>query len=314
MGGGGGGGGGYFGSQSPEDIREALRREEQTTENQTFETQVSEEIGNLLSEYNDRDREAVRHTLDRVTKALSEDLEGTPITPIFGGSVRKHTYVDGISDVDALLVLKDESLRDLLPPKVLNYFEGKIEDEFPGASVKRDKMSVSLAFDDVALQMLPAIRKGKHLYIPSASGEEWSKISPEAFLRKLSEANARNQDKVVPTIKMVKGINDTFPEKQKLTGYHVESLAIEAFKEYSGPTNTKAMIERFFDFAKNAVLSPIRDSTGQSVHVDGYAGPKRSECRRLMAQNLDRVARRIKNANANHSIEKWLGILNQEEE
>ncbi len=312
--GGGGGGGGYFGSQSPADIGEALRREEQKTEDQTFETKVSEEIGNLLSEYNDRDTEAVRRTLDRVTEALSEELEDTPLAPIFGGSVRKHTYVDGISDVDALLVLKDDSLHSLAPSKVLDYFESKIEKEFPSATVERDRMSVSIGSDDATLQILPAIRKGKQLYIPSASGQEWSKIRPEAFFKKLSEVNARNQDKVVPTIKMVKGINDTFPEQQKLTGYHIESLAIEAFKDYSGATNTKAMIERFFDFAKEAVLSPIRDRTGQSVHVDGYAGPKRSECRRLMAQNLNRIARRIKNANANRSTDKWLRILNQEEE
>ena len=97
-----------------------------------------------------------------------------------------------------------------------------------------------------------------------------------------------------------------------MTGYHVESLAIEAFKDYGGPKGTKAMAERFFEFARDRVLSPLKDSTGQSLHVDGYAGKKNSDCRRQMAQNLDRISRRIRNANATQSVEKWQRILNQE--
>jgi len=311
---GGSGGGGYFRNESPESVKVSLRREEQATANQTFEAEVSAQIGDLLSEYNDRDDDAVRRLLDKVKQSLAAKLEDISITPIFGGSVRKHTYVNGISDVDALLVLKGDGLSDVPPSDVLNDFEAELGRRFKDANLLRDRMSVTLEGDDLNLQLLPAVRKGKSLLIPSASGEEWSKIQPEAFFRKLTEINDQCGRKVVPTIKIVKGINDTFPEAQKLTGYHIESLAIEAFRDYTGPQNTKAMIEHFFDFAKDGVLSPIRDRTGQSVHVDGYAGSKKSDCRKLMAQNLDRVARRIKNANATHSKDKWIRILNQEEE
>jgi hypothetical protein len=311
---GGSGGGGYFRNESPESVKVSLRREEQATANQTFEAEVSAQIGDLLSEYNDRDEDAVRRLLDKVKQSLAAKLEDISITPVFGGSVRKHTYVNGISDVDALLVLKGDGLFDVPPSDVLDDFEAELRRRFKDANLLRDRMSVTLEDDDLNLQLLPAVRKGKNLLIPSASGEEWSKIKPEAFFRKLTEINDQCGRKVVPTIKIVKGINDTFSEGQKLSGYHIESLAIEAFRDYTGPQNTKAMIEHFFDFAKDGVLSPIRDSTGQSVHVDGYAGSKKSDCRKLMAQNLDRVARRIKNANATHSKDKWIRILNQEEE
>src|SRR5258708_28568575 len=162
---GGSGGGGYFGSDSPETISKALRQEEQATESQSFEVEVSKEIGDLLFEYNDRDTEAVRRTLDRVASALSEDLEETSITPIFGGSVRKHTFVNGISDVDALLVLKDSSLSKLSPSEVLDYFENKVKQKFASASIERDRMSVKMTFANVTLQILPAIRKEKTLHI-----------------------------------------------------------------------------------------------------------------------------------------------------
>ena len=307
----GGSGGGYFKSESPEKIRDALREEEQTTENQIFETEVSSDLADLLDDYNNRDVEGVRRAIEEVKRALENEVEDLTISPIFGGSVRKHTYVDGVSDIDSLLVLKGEGAGSLNPAQALDFFEATVRDHLPNAEVERDRMSVTIHRDGLTLQILPAIRRHGELFIPSSSTDSWSKIRPEAFIGKLTEVNDGNGGMVVPTIKIVKGMNDSFPENQRLSGYHVESLAIEAFKNYQGPRNTKAMVEHFVGFAADRVLSPIRDKTGQSVHVDGYAGAKDSDRRRLMAQNLDRVWRKMKNANATHSRDKWRGLLNQ---
>src|SRR6266566_484551 len=301
----GGSGGGYFRSERPENVRDALRKEEKATEDQVFETQVSNDIGDLLGEYNNRDADAVRKALERLKKALENDVEDGTITPVFGGSVRKHTYVDGISDIDSLFVLKGEELTGLEPSEALDFFESKVKIAFPDAKPDRDRMSLRIHNEGLVLEVLPAVRKEGQLCIPSETGKSWSKIKPQAFIRKLTEINDRYGGKVVPTIKIAKGINETFSENQRLSGYHLESLAIEAFKGYTGPQNTKAMVEHFIGFAAERVLSPVRDKTGQSLHVDEYAGPKGSQSRRLMAQNLDRVWRRIKNANATHSREKW---------
>ncbi len=306
----GGSGGGYFRSERPENVRDALRKEEKATEDQVFETQVSNDIGDLLGEYNNRDADTVRKALERLKKALENDVEDGTITPVFGGSVRKHTYVDGISDIDSLFVLKGEELTGLEPSEALDFFESKVKIAFPNAKPDRDRMSLRIHNEGLVLEVLPAVRKEGQLCIPSETGKSWSKIKPQAFIRKLTEINDRYGGKVVPTIKIAKGINETFSENQRLSGYHLESLAIEAFKGYTGPQNTKAMVEHFIGFAAERVLSPIRDKTGQSLHVDEYAGPKGSQSRRLMAQNLDRVWRRMKNANATHSREKWIELLN----
>lgn len=305
----GGSGGGYFRSERPESIRDALRKEERATEDQMFDTQVSDDIGNFLGEYNNRDTDAVRRVLERFKKALENDIEEGSITPVFGGSIRKHTYVDGISDIDSLFVLKGEELTRLGPSEALDFFESKVHEAFPGIAVDRDRMSLRIRREGLALEILPAVRHEGQLCIPSESGQTWSKINPQAFVRKLTEINDRCGGKVVPTIKIAKGINDAFPENQRLSGYHIESLAIEAFKDYAGAKNTKAMVEHLMGFAVGRVLAPIRDKTGQSLHVDEYAGAKGSERRRLMAQNLDRVWRRMKNANATHSREKWIELL-----
>jgi hypothetical protein len=307
----GGSGGGYFRSETPENVRDGLRKEERATEDQMFETQVSNDIGDLLGEYNNRDTDSTRRAVERFKKALESDIEDGAITPVFGGSVQKHTYVDGISDIDSLFVLKGEELAGLEPSEALNFFESKVRSAFPDAKLDRNRMSLRIHSEGLLLEILPAVRREKQLCIPSESGKTWSKINPEAFVRKLTEINDRYGGKVVPTIKIAKGINQTFPDNQRLSGYHLESLAIEAFKGYAGPQNTKAMVEHFIGFAAERVLNPIRDRTGQSLHVDEYAGAKGSESRKLMAQNLDRVWRRMKNANATHSREKWTELLGQ---
>lgn len=310
---GGSGRGGYFKHEPPANIKEALRREEQITESQTFDANVAQAIGGLLADYNDRDPDAVNSAIDEVRRALEAEIEDGSVAPLFGGSVRKHTYVNGISDVDCLFVLKSEDLAKLSPDEVLNYFEARIHDKFPKARVSRDNMAITLDRKGVTLQMLPAVKgQGRSVLIPSESGRGWSKIHPEAFFRKLSEVNSQNGMKVVPTVKIAKGVNDGFPERYRLSGYHIESLAIEAFKGYKGPQNTKAMVEHFFATAAGRVLTPIRDKTGQSVHVDEYAGAKNSEIRRAMSQHLDRVARRMKNADATRSLEKWVHIIDPE--
>jgi hypothetical protein len=306
----GGSGGGYFRSERPENVRDALRKEEKATEDQIFETQVSNDIGDLLGEYNNRNADAVKTALERLKKALENDVEDGTITPVFGGSVRKHTYVDGISDIDSLFVLKGDELTGLEPSEALDFFESKVRTAFPDAKPDRDRMSLRIPHEGVVLEILPAVRREGQLCIPSESGKTWSKINPQGFFRKLTEINDRYSGKVVPAIKIAKGINETFPENQRLSGYHIESLAIEAFKDYTGPRNTKAMVEHLVGFAAERVLSPIRDKTGQSLHVDEYAGAKGSEPRKLMAQNLDRVWRRMKNANATHSRDKWIELLN----
>jgi len=111
--------------------------------------------------------------------------------------------------------------------------------------------------------------------------------------------------KLVPCIKLAKAIIATLPEQRQLTGYHTESLAIQIFKGYDKPTTPKDMIRYFFEHAPDHVKEPIRDASGQSVYVDEYLGEKNSLERRIVADALGRIARKILNANGSKSVERW---------
>jgi hypothetical protein len=282
---GGSGGRSYFVKRKPEEVKRKLREEEERTHDQAFDIKVAERLGEFLSDANQRDTKAIADAIEEIKKTIETDIEGT-VDPTFGGSVRKHTYVDGISDIDTLVILRDPELKSLSPREVLADFEKKVRDEMPGWEVSKGKLAVTLRKEGLEIQVLPAILEGGKTRIPSAQGDRWSEINPQAFFRKLIKINDKFGGKIVPVIKLAKIINSQQPEGLQLSGYHVESLAIESFKSYSGPLNPKSMIEHFFDSARSLVLVPIRDKTGQSVHVDSYLGPARSKRRKEVSTAL----------------------------
>ena len=302
---GGSGGRGFFRGRKPEEIKLDLRKEEERTLDQAFDAQVAEHLGKFLSEANQRDTKAIRDALDEIKNALGADIEGT-VDPILGGSIRKRTYVDGISDIDTLVILRDPKLKSLSPQQVLGYFEQKAREELSGWEISRGDLAITLRKEGLEIQVLPAVHEDGKTHIPSARGDRWSDIDPQAFFRKLTDTNNKLGGKVVPVIKLAKIINSQQPEALQLTGYHVESLAIEAFKGYSGALNPKAMLEHFFDRSRALVLAPIHDKTGQSVHVDAYLGQANSSNRKEVSAALDRIHRRMKNADALRSEDQWL--------
>jgi len=125
----------------------------------------------------------------------------------------------------------------------------------------------------MTIQLLPAIRDEQgRLRVPSSRRDGWSNINPTAFSDALTRHNRQCSNRLVPTIKLAKAINGTLPEAQRLSGYHMESLGIEAFRGYQGDTTTSAMLPVFFERARELVLSlsgtlPDSPSTSMTISV-----------------------------------------------
>jgi hypothetical protein len=73
----------------------------------------------------------------------------------------------------------------------------------------------------------------------------------------------------------------------------------------------KTMLRHFFEHAPASVREPIRDSTGQSVHVDEYLGPADSLKRRIIADSLGQIGRKLKNADGARSLDLWKEPLDE---
>jgi hypothetical protein len=308
----GGSGGGYFsGRVDPDSLRKRIRDAEDQEQSEAFESQVSEFLGQMLTQCNNRDVEAINADLERIKSDLSKDIDGT-VDILFGGSVAKHTYVDGLSDVDSLVVIPTRDASGKPPEQIKQAFADKLIARYGSDAVTIGDLAVTVQIGGHSIQLLPAVKDGSGLKIANQAGTGWSRISPQRFASKLTRANREQGGKLVPTIKLAKSILGRLPESRRLSGYHVESLAIEAFRGYDGPKTCKQMLRHFFERAGEAVRSPIRDSSGQSVHVDEYLGARNSPVRRIAADTLGRIGRRIKNADGASSLSLWKAVFGEE--
>lgn len=280
-----------------------------------FKTELSELLGELLRQFNDRDTDTVNHRLDQIKAFLTSELDSS-IDQLFGGSVAKHTYVDGLSDVDTLFVLDSASVDVAKPVELVDDFASLVSTRLgQTAEVTAGDMAVTVEYPDgMEIQILPAFKDANgNLQISSGDMENWSRIAPLKFQEVLSRRNKECNGKLIPVIKLAKAVLATLPKTQQLSGYHVESLAVEAFKNYGGPTTNSEMLVEFFDRAKTLVNTPIRDKTGQSIHLDDYLGPAKSPDRVKLSYLLGRIEKRMRNASAASSIEKWSAIFGLDE-
>lgn len=308
----GGSGGGYFtGRGDVGDLARKLRDAEAQTRDESYETNVNQQLRECLKDFNDRDVAGTRKILDDVKKELGDEIGGA-VDLVFGGSVSRHTYLDGLSDTDALVILEPDDIARKSPERLKERFAQRLRDLFGKENVKVGDLAVTVTVRGKELQLLPAMREGDGYRIASPDGRSWSKINPKGFAEKLTQANKAQDRKLVPTIKVAKAIIATLPKQQQLSGYHIESLAIEAFKNYDGPKTYKAMVTHFFERAAQLVNTPIRDKTGQSLYVDEDLGAQNSSQRRVASQALQRIHRKLMNADASKDTEAWSELITGE--
>jgi hypothetical protein len=296
VGGSGGGSGDY--SRDEAKINELRREVQQQLRQQELDADLNEFLGQQLANLNDRDTHLTQARLIAVEEALGDAaLEVDRL--LFGGSVAKHTYVDGLSDVDALVVLNAPGAS---PADLIGQFEQILRGRLAGSevlAVNAGHLAVTITYQDGSqMQLLPAVERDGHTAIASESGSSWRFIRPHKFAEKLTEVNRSNGGSVVPTIKLAKAVLGGLPENQRLSGYHIEAIAIDAFRDYSGRRDRVSMLKHLVAHTSEAVLRPTGDITGQSVHIDSQLGTAGSAQRQAISASIGRIFQRLDGASS----------------
>ena len=251
---------------------------------------------NLLVQYKRRNTKAVERHLKGVCDILSHEDDHVVQTK-FGGSVQKRTYVTGLSDVDVLLIVNQSSLKNKPPSKVIAYVADAIQRRLPNNPVYKGKLAVTVGYaDKTEIQILPAIRTTDGLRIAEPGSTKWSNVvHPERFAERLIKINKARGGRVVPVIKLAKAMAHCFitHEDRKIKGYHMESLAIGAFKGYKDELDSRSMLVHFLAYSMEAVMSPIPDPTGQSTYVDEYLGPADSNLRKGVSTQFGQMRGKV---------------------
>lgn len=302
----GGGGGWRSRGTNALSLQELYDRAQRRTDEATYNAEVEGILQDALSEFNNRDTDKINQHLETIKDALSKEIEGS-VDLKFGGSIIKHTYVNGLSDVDMLACLNNTSLEGKSPTEVLDFFAQRLQERFPRTQMKVGDLAVTVTFSDGhQIQLLPAVKMASGYRIATSGGQQWSNVlNPARFARKLTDVNQVQGGKVVPVIKLYKAMNDTLPKPSRLSGYHIESLAIEAFKNYQGQHTLKQMLQHFCAQAKNEVMHPISDSTGQSRHVDDYLGAAHGNLRQQVSRAIGNIEQKLTHADSTTSVHTW---------
>lgn len=306
-----GGSSGTFGrNRSPAEILAKLKEQVESS-GVEFETELQKEFSKLLSRFNSRNTQEVAENLQKIKDLLHDNIESTFDT-LFGGSVAKHTYVDGISDIDSMLVIAGE-LSKCDPQTILKTIAKALDNKLENVKqVTTGRVAITVSYlDGTEIQLVPTVEKEGKLNVPAWESNAWSTIDPNQFRKGLTKRNEECNGRLIPTIKLAKAVNTTLPESVRLTGYHIESLGVAAFREYSGEKTTVRMLPHFFKKASELVLSPMADRTGQSIHVDSHLGPANSESRQVLSHTLARIHKRMVNASAAKSRDRWMEIMGE---
>jgi len=305
------GGGRYYIPRTDEQADSSIQSARRATESADYEATVSEHLRDLLADYSNRDVDTVNEKLEQLEEIMADYLESS-ISLRFGGSVSKHTYVDGISDVDCLCFLNPSKFSAESPQQLLQELESRLSEVLGNqADVERGALSIKITYEDgPELQILPALRTATGVRLPASEGEGWSQVvHPDRFASTLTDVNQRQNGNVVPVIKLVKAAINNLNLDPKIKSYHIEVLATRIFQEYQGDLTPKTMVQHFFNRASDLVKTPTRDITGQSVYADDYLGQRNSVERQRIEGALRNIAEHMNEADTRHSASDWLSAI-----
>ena len=141
--------------------------------------------------------------------------------------------------------------------------------------VRAGNLAVAAEYaDGIEIQILPAIRnKRGGIQVTQSGRPAWSDIiHPANFAEQLIAVNTAKSGRMAATIKLAKAIADSHIKRttRKISGYHLECLSIQAFRNYDGDLDPKSMQSHLFAHSIKAIHSPIPDTTGQSRFVDAH--------------------------------------------
>lgn len=302
----GGSGGNYrYAPKSPRQIDELVEQSGAETQERATSTDIERIIDDKLGKINDHDYEAIDRHRTQIENKLRETYEGVESVQ-YGGSHSRHTDVSGLSDVDILVPMGQASDAPKSSNEAIERLASVLRERYPNSKIETGHMAVTVHFSDgIEIQVLPAYRVNSDRFkIPNPNTSGWVETCPTAFAKKLTDANRKHNNLVVPIIKVAKYLCDK--HNVPVSSYHLENMVIESLTHYSGRLNQHEMLQHVINQAKSQVLHRIPDPCGQSSDV---AGEIASSERKTLASRFRSLEQKIAHANTAASCDEWKTLL-----
>lgn len=205
---------------------------------------------------------------------LKDRLKGHKRT-FLSGSYGRNTRLDPLNDIDIVAVVESTSPWGDDPEKAMKAAGEAVRPDFPGCTIRLGAHAAKVTpqdppIPDVHLDIVVAIETGDDMILKITEREPastWKKSAPEAHARDLSAANENWKERLTPAIKQVKHWNRN-TSGDPLKSFLVEALALRIFTG-SGGVSAAEMLQKFFNEAKDAILTPTSNPAVPDGFVDG---------------------------------------------
>ena len=161
----------------------------------------------MLATYTYSNQHAVASHLGNLRKSLRRQGNHV-LQTMFGGSIRRGTDVGGLSDVDALLMVDESSLRNQSPSDVIEYVREVVQRHVFFGTVRSGKLAVTLNYPDGnEIQLLPALRASDSgIRIAQPGNTKWRNVVRPEVVSRIVRSSARAAPSTRTVVRNVFGL------------------------------------------------------------------------------------------------------------
>lgn len=210
------------------------------------------------------------------------------------GSYRRDTKTKKLKDVDIFLVIDPRGpqggYRDQAPLEVLKALLAVLRERWPNAY--RDGMAIVIPYGDdvMSIEVVPAFKRTRGGYfIPEPSAGTWIATNPKRHHELSSAKNDECDDKYVPLVKMIKGINRELDEPVA-PSFLLEVMAQALVKTPVGRYQDEIVL--FLATAADRIDETWLDPAGLGGDVNTVMSPTQKRTAAARLRDAQRIAER----------------------
>lgn len=188
---------------------------------------IQSHLDNLSSQLNLKqdEKDKIKKSIATLSDRLNKYFEGQLIDHFKFGSYTRGTILprkaDEYSDVDYMVIFKNPN--GYKPQTLLNYLKNFVNYYYRSSEIHQSHPTIVLELNHIKFELVPAKKDiWGAIYIPSrvSSYEEWITTDPNAFNKKLTDANVRYYSRIKPLVRLMKYWN-------RLNGSYLSSYTLE---------------------------------------------------------------------------------------
>jgi hypothetical protein len=204
------------------------------------------------------------------------------------GSLWKHTFAFGVSDIDVLCAFNS---RELSPNHVVSRLASAFSSTRTPIIAHQTHVTLPSPFG-VTIDIVPVVVDSGEIALIHSSGGRWVRARPELFATVLQQANLSSQNTLKPSIRVLKSLLSRCSSAPLLKGHHIEAICVHAASEFAGTFKITTLLEFILSQLPRLANLHFVDTSGQLQFIDDYLGASDSDERcRLSAYLTDYRAR-----------------------